>query len=1477
MKTIRFLVFLFLFAPAGRTQVITTVAGTDWVFPAYTLPALAAPMGGLTGLVLQVDGSFLVSDADNNEIFKITSDGMLSVYAGNSLRGFSGEGGLAVSASLAAQQGIAVDAQGNLYIADTSNHRVRKVDTHGIITTVAGNGSQGFSGDGGPATAAQLSAPWSVAVDASGVLYIADSGNNRIRKVAVNGTISTFAGNAQGAFSGDGPALTSSLKTPRGVYLDGTGTLFIADTGNNRIRKIGADGMLVTIAGNGQGGFAGDGGLALQAQLTNPWAITSDAAGNLYISDIADYRVRKITTDGKITTIAGNGGIGFSGDGGPATQAQITPISVAVSPGGTVYVADQTNGRLRAVVNGTINTIAGLGLSRYQGDGGIATAAVLNNPANVALDPQGNFYLTDMENDAIRLVRTNGIISTFAGTGSPGETGNGGAATSATLYAPWGLGLDTNGNVYFTEAYTNYVRKVDTGGTITKIAGVGSGGSAGNNGPAAQAQVNGPRSVAADTAGNIYIAEDGSSTLRKILPNGTITTIAGTGKPGYSGDEVAAVSSQLNFPASVTTDGAGNIYIADFDNHRIRKITTDGKIHTIAGNGNAGDAGDGGLATAAQLNFPLSVALDSKGNLYIGEHAGRRVRKVTPAGVISTVAGNGTLGFSGDGGLATNASMSQPYGLAVDNAGNLFIADILNNRIREVLANAPAYAVNTVTLNFTATAGAANPAPLTVTMTSSVAGLPYSATTVGSWLSVTPSTGSVPSALSVNVDAATLIAGNYAGTITLAVPGAVPAATAINVKLTVLPAPASPVLAVSPGLLAFSGSQGGGNQTASLQISNSGGGPLSYSLAASTSSGGNWLSVSGTSGTATPAAPSTVTLTAAAGSLAPGTYSGSISVTGGGSTVKVPVTLSVSAPNPIILISQTALSFTAVAQGGMPLSQSFGVLNTGTGSMNWSASSSTTSGGNWLQVTPASGTVQTPFTDVSMVSVNVNPTGLSAGDYYGMIQVAATAANSPQVMTVVMTVMPAGSTPGPEVRPAGLIFTGSAGATPGSQDVMVGNPKGSMDNFISGAIGQGFNYVPTNAIVGPMQPAVVRVVPAFANLSAGQIARGTITLQFSDGTPRTISVLTVVAPGSTSGASSNGLTPQASSCSGTLQVVARSLRSNFTAILGQPTTVEVQVIDNCGNLAIPASPTNPSVSAFFSNGDDKVVLTHVGGGVWTGTWKPVHQSSSVSVAVNATWIEGTQPNAGTLNISGAVGTAGKTPLITAAGVVHAASFVSGSPITPGSLVTIYGANLADGTASAQSLPLPQQLSGMQAMLGNIQVPLVYASTGQINVQIPFNTPVNTQFQLTVTRDGIISVPQSLVVAAAQPGVFTTNQAGTGQGVILKADGVTIAQPATPAKVGEALTIYCTGLGAVNPSVAAGVPAPTSPLSRTVNLVTVRIGGLDASVLYSGLTPGSAGLYQVNAVVPAGVALGDAVPVVMTIAGQSSPSVTISVH
>jgi sugar lactone lactonase YvrE len=399
---------------------------------------------------------------------------------------------------------------------------------------------------------------------------------------------------------------------------------------NNRIRKVTPAGVINTVAGNSTGGFAGDGGPAVSAQLGGPWGVAVDAAGNLYIADTNNNRIRKVTLAGVISTVAGNGTWGFAGDGGPATAAQLnSPWGIAEDGGGNIYIADMSNNRIRKVTPaGVISTVAGNGNSGFSGDGGPATSAGLNYPSGVAVDAAGNFYIADFNNNRIRKVTVGGVISTVAGNGTAGFGGDGGYATSAQLRYPYG--------------------------------------------------------VAVDAAGNLYIADSSNSRIRKVTSGGVISTVAGNGTYGFSGDGGPAASAGLYYPRGVLLDAGGNLFIADAYNNRIRKVTSGGVISTVAGNGAAGFSGDGGPATSAELYLACGVAVDTGGNLYIADYANSRIRKVTPAGVISTVAGNGNSGFSGDGGPATSAQIFYPTGVVVDSGGSLYIADYNNSRIRKV-------------------------------------------------------------------------------------------------------------------------------------------------------------------------------------------------------------------------------------------------------------------------------------------------------------------------------------------------------------------------------------------------------------------------------------------------------------------------------------------------------------------------------------------------------------------------------------------------------------------------------------------------------------------------------------------------------------------------------------------------------------------------------------------------------------------------
>lgn len=677
---------MMLRAQEARLLIIETIAGGG---VGEGESALQAMLASPSGILLTPEGELLIADTENHRIRKVERAGTIITIVGSGVKGFGGDDGPPDKAQLWSPRGLAFDQNGNLLVVDTANHRIRRIERREnalIITTIAGTGSSGFGGDGGSAKNAQLSNPRGVAVDAAGNIYIADTGNHRIRKVDGSGNISTVAGDGTRGFGGDGGAATAArLNSPVAVAISPSGDLLIVDAGNHRIRKV-SGGTITTIAGTGLPMFSGDGGPAAQASLNVPMHVVFDNAGNLYVADSGNNRVRKIDPSGVITTVAGSSARGFSGDGGSALQARLNmPVALALGDDGTLFIADSGNNRVRAVdPQGVIRTVAGGGI----GDGGDPRQATLNLPYGVAVDKRGRLYIADTEHHRIRrltLGAENPRIETIAGTGLSGYNGDERPAIEARLNSPRGLAVDAEGNLYIADTFNHRVRKITPDGVITTVAGTGRAGFSGDGGLATRAELRLPLAVAVDAEGRLYIADAGNNRVRRVELDGTITTIVGTGKRGFGGDDGPAIAAALDTPAALAFDKDGRLLIADAGNHRLRRVDlSSGTIVTIAGKGTPGSGGDGGAAKEAELNTPSGLAVDAEGTVYIADSGNHRVRKIGSDGNINTVTGGGTAGFGGDGALATAATLNFPTGLAIAPDGHLVIADTFNHRVRKL-------------------------------------------------------------------------------------------------------------------------------------------------------------------------------------------------------------------------------------------------------------------------------------------------------------------------------------------------------------------------------------------------------------------------------------------------------------------------------------------------------------------------------------------------------------------------------------------------------------------------------------------------------------------------------------------------------------------------------------------------------------------------------------------------------------------------
>lgn len=696
-----------------------------------------------------------------------------------------------------------------------------------------------------------------------------------------------------------------------------------------------------------------------------------------------------------------------------------------------------------------------------------------------------------------------------------------------------------------------------------------------------------------------------------------------------------------------------------------------------------------------------------------------------------------------------------------------------------------------------------------------------------------------------------------------------------------------PQLTIDPANIRFNLTQGGTPAMQSVAITNHGGQAAQYSASAVTASGGNWLSLSSSSGSVAAYAAQGISVTADPSKLQPGTYSGTITVSAAGAQpLAISVLAVVGGSQPNLTLSQTGLFFSAVAGGSASGPQTIQVLNEGAGTLNYSASASTISGGSWLSVSSSSGSASA--SSPGAVTVGVNIAGLQPGTYYGKVTFAASAAaDSPQFASVVLNLVSPANSPGGALSTAGLIFVGGAGSTnPAAKTVTVSNPSPNGLTYLATPFSNGsvswLTATPASGTVSSGKPSTITVQPVLQGLAQG-VYIGDLSVAFvpvdTSSTAASqvlhVEVLLIVLPaGIPTPSLHQGPQPRVTTCAPTkLLPVFTLLGSGFSSAVGWPTAIEVTVVDDCGT---PLLSGDGSVTVTFSSGDPALSLTSIGNGSWTGTWNAANASTGVSITAQAQEIK--PALTGHASIGGTLTSNDAVPLVNTGGIVSAANFAVNQPLAPGAFGAIFGSNLATGLAGSNQFPLSTTLGDTSVVLNGEQLPLLFTSLNQVNVILPYDVPVNTTQQLIVERGTSISIPQPVIIAPSVPAIFTQNAAGSGPALynLYKSDGTPLPNN-SPVTAGDVIVLYASGLGAVNPPVAAGAQAPLSTLSNTVNPVTVTIGGKQQTAEFAGLAPGFASLYQVNVVIPAGLASGTATVTMAVGSGQQSPPVTIAVQ
>ena len=646
--------------PVRLPALITDFAGTGEIGDyGDGGPAVAAAFRSVGGVAVGSDGVIYVSDPSASRIRRIRTDGVIEALAGTGTRGYGGDGAHALAADFTDPSRLLVDQAGALFVAELD--RVRRIDPSGLVSTILGDGHAGLDGDGGPAAFARTAGNEGMAIDGDGNLFVAERAANRVRRIDTRGVVTTVAGTGAPGSEGDGgPALSATLNQPVDVDVDGQGNLLIAELAGNRIRRVSTSGVVDTIAGVGQPGGAGDGGPATAAELHGPQSVVVDASGAIFIADWNNRRIRRIHPDGAIQTVAGLVG-GRVDSGGLALEARLTlPLDVTPTLDGGLLVVEQSARRVRALVPA----------QQPEGNEALPGPADIQ-PSNVAPAPAAYVPPAPALPSGAPLAGDL-IAEVFAGTGNSGNAADGEFRLNAALGSPRGIAVDGIGRLLIADTGNHRVRRVELDGSVRVVAGTGEPGDGGDGLAATAAQLNRPSALVVDAQGSIYVADSGNFRVRKIDPDGIITTFAGGSQPGVGGDDGPARDAQFTEPSGLALGADGSLFVVDHPAHRVRVIRPDGVIRAFAGRGVDGTGGDGGPAREAELGLPQRAAVNADGSVLVSQLQAGVVRRVGPDGVIETFAGSGRSDGPVEG-PAREISLDAPIGVAVDAVGAIYV------------------------------------------------------------------------------------------------------------------------------------------------------------------------------------------------------------------------------------------------------------------------------------------------------------------------------------------------------------------------------------------------------------------------------------------------------------------------------------------------------------------------------------------------------------------------------------------------------------------------------------------------------------------------------------------------------------------------------------------------------------------------------------------------------------------------------------